>query len=348
MAKILYGIAGEGMGHLMRSKPILKHLLEEHEIVIVSSRKPYKLLSQEFKNVHEIHGLHISYRNNEAKHFMTFLENLINFPGGALYSFKKLLKIVRSFKPDIIISDFEPFTPVIARIFRIPVISIDNMHIVTNCKNKIPLRYYKDYIVTKLLVKSFVSKGDYFLINTFFYPKIKKKNTYLFPPILREDIIGVKPKKNNHILVYQTTGTNKKLKEILKKIDYKFIIYGFNISKKEKNMIFRKFNEKTFIKDLSSSSAVITNGGFTTISEALSLGKPILSEPIKKHFEQIITAMNIDKLGYGEYQEDLTEQTLRRFISNIPKYRINLKGYKRGDNKALLKKLDSIIKRIKP
>jgi uncharacterized protein (TIGR00661 family) len=347
MAKILYGVAGEGMGHAIRSKIIIKHLLKKHDLHIVSSRKPYEFLSGYFDNVYDIHGLHISYKNNRVQSIKTFLHNVYRLPRGSYRSFKKLVEIIKKSKPDVVISDFEPFTSLVSKFFGIPLVSIDNMHLMTNCKIKIPKRYYKDYIAAKLVIKSFITKADYYLINTFFYPKIKKRNTFLFPPVIRDEILNARVKNKGHILVYQTSKTNKGLKKALKKIDEKFIIYGLDVSKKEENLILKKFDEKGFIEDLVSCKAIITNGGFGTITEAMCVGKAVLSIPVRKQFEQVLNAIFVEKLGYGEFHKKLKVDKIKEFISNIDTYRKNLKKYKREDNSRIIKKLDNIISHIK-
>jgi len=343
MARILYGVAGEGMGHAIRSKVIIEHLLKKHQLIVASSRKPYEFLSKNFDDVYDIHGLHINYKNNKVQSAKTLFQNAYKLPKGSYRTFRRLMRIIKNFKPEIVISDFEPFTGLVSKFFDTKLISIDNMHIMTNCKLKVPKRYYKDYIAAKLVINSFIIKADYYLINTFFYPEVRKKNTFLFPPILRDEILKAKVKNKGHILVYQTSESNKKLKNILKNIKEKFIVYGFDMAKTEENLIFKKFNEKEFIKDLASCGALITNGGFSTIVEAVYLGKPVLSEPVRKQFEQILSAIYLDRKGYGEFHKKLKKDNLDDFISNIDIYKDNLKKYRKGNNSRILKKLDNIL-----
>ena len=347
MVRILYGIAGEGMGHAIRSKVVIEHLLKKHELIIVSSRKPYEFLSKKFKDVYDIHGLHINYKNNKVQSAKTLFQNAYKLPKGSYRTLRRLMRIIKGFKPDIVISDFEPFTGLISKFFNTPLISIDNMHVMTNCKLKVPKRYYKDYIAAKLVIKSFIIKADYYLINTFFYPKIRKKNTFLFPPILRKDILKVKAKEKDFILVYQTSKDHKKIVKTLKKAKGKFIVYGFDKDKEERNLVFKKFSEKGFIEDLASCKALITNGGFSTIVEAIHLGKPVLSEPIRKQFEQVLNAIFVEKAGYGEFHKKLKADKINDFISNLDVYKDNLKKNKRADNLKILEKLDEVIHKIK-
>ncbi len=346
MARILYGVCGEGMGHAIRSAIIVKELLKKHKVVIVSSNGAFDYLKGHFKSVHDIHGLHIVCRDNGVSNIITALQNIQRLPKGTRYSMRKIFSIIKAFKPNIIITDFEPFTSLASKISGIPSISIDNQHIITNCRISIPKRHIKDFMTAALIVKLTVNMAKVYLITTFFYPKTKHKRNYLFPPLLRDAILNAKPKEKDCILVYQTYATCESLIPILRRVNKKFLVYYLNRHLQEGNIIYRKFNETTFIKDLASCKAVITNGGFGLISEAVHLGKPVLSVPIHNHFEQITNAIYIEKLGYGEFHRHLTKDILENFISKIPEYKNNLKKYKREDNSRLFRKLEDLIKRL--
>ena len=130
----------------------------------------------------------------------------------------------------------------------------------------------------------------------------------------------LKPEIKDHVIVYQTSNSNYKLMERLKKIDENFIVYGFNKDEVDENLTYRSFNEDIFYDDLRTAKAVITNGGFTLISEAIYLKKPIYSMPALGNFEQILNGFYVDKLGYGEYHEDMESKNIKSFLSNLDKY----------------------------
>ena len=346
MARILYGVCGEGMGHAIRSAIIIKELLKKHSVVVVSSSRAFDYLKSHFKSVHDVHGFHLVYQNNKVRHIATVIQNLQRLPKGARYSIKKMFSVIKSFKPNIVITDFEPFTSLASKIFQIPSISIDNQHIITNCRIDIPKKYIRDFITAAIIVRLIVNTANCYLITTFFYPKIKNKRSFLFPPILRSSIIKAKPKEEGQILVYQTSKTYERLIPTLKGINEKFIVYYMDRYGKEKNITYRRFNETTFIKDLASCKAIITNGGFGLVGEAVHLGKPVLSVPVHKQFEQIANATYIEKLGYGEFHKHLTKEILKKFILNIPKYKESLRSYKREDNSRIIRKLEELIEKL--
>ena len=91
--------------------------------------------------------------------------------------------------------------------------------------------------------------------------------------------------------------------------------------------------------------AIIVNGGFTMISEAIYLKKPIYSTPAHKNFEQILNGFYVEKLGYGEYHEDLDVKKIEKFLDNLPKYQENLNKVEKWDNTEILKDLELSIEK---
>jgi uncharacterized protein (TIGR00661 family) len=267
-----------------------------------------------------------------------------NLPRDVKDNIKLLYNIANEFKPDIIISDFEFYSNILSKIIRVPMISIDNMHVITHTKIDVPKKYSKDKLKAEGVVRSFIVRPQKYLITSYFYPEVKNKDKVsIFPPILRDEILELNPVSADHILVYQTSTSNLKLIQILKDIDERFIIYGFNREKVEKNITFRKFNEDQFFSDLGSCKAVLTNGGFTLISESIYLKKPVLSIPVKGQFEQILNAIYLERLGYGEFHEELSVDVILKFLSKLDIYNESLKSYSQDGNKALLKELDNLI-----
>ena len=256
-----------------------------------------------------------------------------------------MYSVAKAVKPEIIISDFEFYSNLLSKILRLPLISIDNMHVLTQAELEVPKKYRKDRLAAESVVKSFIQLPTRYLITSYFYPPLKnpKKATY-FSPVLRDEIMDLKPNKGEHVLVYQTSDSNLRLLEILNQLDDEFVVYGFHRDEKDKNIVFKTFNEDDFFQDMAQARAVISNGGFTLISEALYLGKPVLSVPVKKQFEQILNAIYLERLGYGEFHEELEREDIERFLSRLDEYQKNIKKYFFHDhNQFILEELDRII-----
>ena len=345
MARILYSVAGEGNGHAFRSKAVIEHLLKKNKVHVFSHGKGYRYLNKFFP-AKRILGLHIAYIANNTSSILTFLYNFFKFPFMFLWNLRLIYEFIK-FKPDIVISDFEPFVNYFSYLFGKPLISIDNQHMITCAKIPKLKGQQLYYWWVKSVIHFFVPTACHRFITTFFYPKCKAKNVSLVEPILRKEILNARPKKGKHIFVYQTSKTYSLLFHVLKETDEKFIVYGFDKNEKDKNVIYRQFNDKRFLKDLTQSKAVIINGGFTLMGEALYLKKPVLSVPVKKQFEQNLNAHYLQKMGFGKYVEEVTLINFFEFMRDLSKYEKNLKKFKHNKNKDFFKDLDKKIKELK-
>lgn len=350
--RIIYGVCGEGMGHAIRSAVIIQHLQENHEVKVFAGDRAYHYLKKKFDDeelvdVYYIEGFNTVYEFNQVNNTKTFLNNIKDLPQDLRYNLRLMYKVAKTFKPHLIISDFEFYSNLLSKILRKPLISLDNQHLMTQCEIQVPDKYSNDRIKAEGVVRSFIQLPSHYLITSYFFPPVKNPSKVkMFFPILREEILQLKPYIEEHILVYQTSDSNLELLDLLKDFDDECIVYGFHEDKKEKNLLFKTFNEDEFFQDLASARAVITNGGFTLITEALYLEKPILSIPVKKQFEQIINAIYLEKLGYGEFHEDPDKEDLEGFLSNLDKYRENIKShFKHDGNQGILHELDEVIEK---
>ncbi len=345
--KILYGLPSEGMGHATRSKVLITHLLQQHDVQIVTSDKAYSFLQQHFGNrVHEIGGFHLAFKNHEVSIAKTIWKTIKDAPSNIKKSFEKYTLLLQHFKPDVCITDFDSFTHLYAALHKIPLMSIDNMHVLSRCTLDItiPTHEKNNYLLAKNIIGAKIAGANNYLISSFFEPPITKKNTCYIPPIIRPEIIAQKPSYKKHIVVYQTAAVEKTLIETLTQIpNEQFIVYGFNKEKEVENVTLKKFSEKEFIQYFASAKAVIAHGGFSFISEAVYMQKPILSVPIPNQFEQYVNAAYVQKLQYGKHVNELTPDVLKSFLYDVPIYQTTLKKYKQKGNEETCTIVDKIL-----
>lgn len=347
--RILYGVVGEGMGHATRSSVILEHLTQQHDVHVVVSGRARDYLAQRFENVHKIWGLTIQYEGNSVRKLGTLLENVKGAVKGFPANIKAYFDLVDDFKPDVVVSDFESFSYLYATNHMLPVISVDNMQIINRCKHDAALLagHERDFELTKSIVKAKLPGCFHYLVATFFYPEVRKDRTTLLPSILRPEILAAQSEPGEHLLVYQTSTTNTELMSALKQSGIPCRVYGVRRGIKtdevEQNLTFRPFSEAGFIDDLRTARAVVAGGGYTLMSEAVYLRKPVLSLPVQGQFEQTLNALYLQRLGYGRHTEVLDKPTLDAFLAEVPRCAENLKGYSQDGNRLVLQALDEQI-----
>jgi uncharacterized protein (TIGR00661 family) len=272
MANILYGVNGEGSGHSTRAKEVISHLQQQgHKLHVVSFDRGLRNLSESFP-VTEIFGLKLTYVNNRVRYKRTLASNLIKAPRAAR-SLKTLSHLVDEENIELVITDFEPLTCHVGHRKKLPVIAIDNQHAITNTVVSLPRGFRRDVAAVSLVTRMMTSHADAYFVLSFFPAPVKRRNTFLFPPIVRQEVLSAKAQTGDYVLVYVTSPA-KELAALLKQVRCKFICYGFGIEGQDGNILFKKPSMEGFLRDLAGAKAVIANAGFSLVSEALYLGKP--------------------------------------------------------------------------
>ena len=351
--RILYGVVGEGMGHAIRSRVVLDELVQRHEVQVVVSGRAHDYLAKRANahlQVKKIWGFTIVTEDNEVRNFRTLFENLKGaLTGGWPRNIKTYFEIADSFRPDVVISDFESWSYLYGVNHALPVIYVHNMQIINRCRHDrdVLAGHEASFQLAKGIVKAKVPGAYHYLITTFFRPEIRKRRTSLHPPILRPEILAARSEQGKHLLVYQTYTSNQELPDLLRRTGIECRIYGvrrdLREDQREDNLLYRPFSEQGFVDDLRTCRAVVASGGFTLMGEAVYLHKPMLAEPVARQFEQILNARYLEKEGYGVCAEQITEASLNGFLGRLPAFEENLSRYAQDGNKDLLSKLEAVM-----
>lgn len=351
--RILYGVVGEGMGHATRSAVVLGHLLERgHEVRVVVSGKAHDFLVEKLRPypkavIEEIRGFQLRYVENRLDRKGSLFWNLRNAPGAIRRNVKVYRKVAEEgFRPELVMSDFESWAALYALNRRVPVISIDNIQILNRCRDDKAITKTKtvDFRLARLAVKMKVPGAYHYLVTSFFFPPVRKKRTTLVPPILRPEVLAARREPGEHVLVYMRAAEQAgDLPAMLKKLPYRFRLYGGGSEGAEGNVSLRSFSDVGFLEDLRTARAVIAGGGFSLMGEAVTLGVPMLSVPIEGQFEQELNARYLERLGYGVWSHKLTREAITTFLERTDELAQNLADYPRQDNTMTFACLDELI-----
>ena len=350
--KILYGVVGEGMGHAMRSRVVLEHLIASgHDLQIMASGRAVDFLARRFAGVNRIHGYHMITDENRVRLGRTLWSNVLGGVTGVPQNIAAYFELLGQFRPEAVISDFESWTYLYAKSHRLPIVSIDNMQIINRCKHDaaITAGVETQFQLTKAFVKSKLPFCDHYLVTTFFRPEVRKAKTSLHAPILRPEILAARATKGDHLLVYQTAEGHEALADVLARSKLECRIYGMRRGITEEqvegSLRYRPFSESAFIDDLSSCRAIIAGGGFTLMGEAVYLHKPMLAVPLERQFEQVLNARYLERLGFGRTAHHVDEESVRLFLDEVPRCGERLESYAQDGNVLLLQELDGLLDR---
>lgn len=321
MANIIYGVAGEGYGHSTRSQLVGQKLIDAgHNVIFATSQKGLKHLGQYFpERTKEVFGLLFGYKAGKVSNFKTFRINLCRLPGGMKTNSKLYKTHFENYNPDLVITDFEPFSAKWAKKNNVPVISIDNEHLLTYCKLDVVDVGKFTKFNSKFVTKHYYKNPASYIIISFFDAELTSDLACIAPPILRSAALEMTPSAGEHIVLYSTTGAKAEhVADICKKFPSQtFHIYGFNMAREDDNCIFKEHSAEGFLVDMAASRGVISSAGFSLITECLHFKKKMLLLPLPGQYEQIINAHYIEKLGLGVSAKSFNAESLKRFLDDL-------------------------------
>ena len=325
---------------------IVDHLQKlGHSVRVYASNAAYAAFRPKLPDVREIPGLVLKYRNNRVE-----IGRSIHANCGIWRSRRpvvaRLKQELRAYLPHLVITDFEPFLPAAAWESGFPFISVDHQHVIPGLALRPPLTLWPHYLATLAIVRWTHSGEMANLITSFFQPTRPLQPQYhYFAPVLREEITAARPTERPHVLVYQTSASFSNLPDLLSELPMRFRIYAFPREGTFGNCTFKPRNHPEFLEDLIHCSWVLTNGGYTLMSEALALGKPVLSVPVEGQFEQWINSYHLHKLGYGEmcHSGDLTRARIKSFAAQQEQHRARLRNQQFNGNEQIIEKLLSFL-----
>ncbi|MSS75108.1 hypothetical protein EXS73_02760 [Candidatus Pacearchaeota archaeon] len=334
--RIWYGVNGEGMGHAMRSAEIIRWLRSQgHTVQGYAGGKGSEYV-RSVAQVTKIPHLHFIIEKGKVQGVRTCISNLVHFPF-LICSFGKRMYEGLVRRPDMIITDYEPLTAWTAFLLRIPLVSIDNQHSITDAdSSSIPSGVGKmSYQLFTRLMVPFPRKT---LIFSFLPLATITPRATIVAPMVKASIQHVKKTRDNHFLLY-LSGSNELLVAQLRAFTRQsFIVYGLNRNEQLGNVALKAFDARAFVQDLASCRGFITNGGMTSLSEALSLQKPILCVPLQGQYEQIANGHFLVQSKQGMMGEVLTPSVINQFQTFV-------KNYRHSQQKETLPSWKPILKR---
>ena len=203
--RVLYGVNGEGLGHATRSGVVIDMLLGRgHEVRVVASGRAFRYLSERLTDVEEIFGPSFAMDEGEIRRWATLRGNLAAAPRELQDTVRHWLSVVHDWRPDAVVTDFEPLSALYARSHHVPLVSVDNIHMLVRCHHDEAIvgAQPADFILARAITRGMIPTAGDYVVTTFFRPRILWGRTTLVPPIVRPEVVAAIPSRGEHVLVY--------------------------------------------------------------------------------------------------------------------------------------------------
>jgi len=282
--KILYAIQGTGNGHISRSKEVLKYLVKEADVDILVSETQHEV-NLGFKVKYQLEGLGFVFGKTGGIDYYSSIKKAR--PNKFLLDIYDLP--VEDY--DVVVSDFEPIASWACKRKKKPYISLSHQ---TAFSSDLMPRPEKINTLAEFIIKWYAPVSIPIGLH------YEKYDSFIETPIIREEIRDAVVKNMGHYTVYLPSFDEIYITKRLNRIDAKWELFSKHYKGKpynEKNVTINPINNENFVKSLATCEGILCNSGFETPSEALYLGKKILTIPMKGQYEQECNAEALRRLG---------------------------------------------------
>jgi uncharacterized protein (TIGR00661 family) len=197
-------------------------------------------------------------------------------------------------------------------------------------------------MVARAVTVNMVPSANEYIVLTFFHPPIARRGTTLVPPIVRPEVAAAEPEYGDHLVVY-ASGAKREI-DALRSTGVRCLIYGMRGGPDEVvvdgNLEFRPPSNEGFVEALRTARGVVAGGGFSLMSEAVYLRKPLFCVPLRGQFEQLMNGRYLARLGYGMCVPRTTTEALGEFLARMPEFEEALAGYGQVGNSETLETVE--------
>ncbi len=354
MAKILYALSGQGRGHTSRVLATSDELRRRgHEIVFCCGGTARDILESQGERVIPVPALRQMLEGNEIRHLRTLRYNFKYFWRRHAIT-RDLAERFAGEKADLLITDFEAFSPRAAERIGLPVLSFNHQQVVTETQYEMPPACLLDALVTTNAIEYIAPRRpEHILITSFYFPPLKRPGAAtIVAPIIRPAVEALEPRKGEHVLVYynQTEGADHVL-DVLRRVNAEFVLYNFGEpgpDARYPNIRFKAPSLDEFLRDLATSRGVLCTAGFTLMSECIFLGKPLMVVPNRGIFEQTLNALFLEREGLGQavLGRRLQRRDVETFLQAEETYAARLQGRRASGNLDAVRCIETVLRRL--
>lgn len=307
--KIFYAIQATGNGHISRAEQLYPYLQKFGEVDFFLSGNNATLdinLPIKFKS----EGCSLHYSKCGGLNYWDIAKNI---RPKQIYKDANALPLKNY---DVVINDFDSITSLACKLQKVHSIQFGHQASFTSPKTPRP---DKKSIMGEMILKHYAPAPKNIGLH------FDKYDDFIYPPIIKDEIVYADPKNTGHITVYLPSFQQDCLEKAFNKLPnlkFHWFLSGIEAKHTIKNITYFPVNQDYFNKSLINCEGIITGGGFETPAEALFLGKKLLSIPIKKHYEQECNAAALKELGVPVLYdvEDNFDSIIQNWLDSPVKY----------------------------
>lgn len=342
MSLLWYGIQGEGRGHAARSGVLIERLRTfGHEVRLFTGGDAEAMFADD-PHLERIPLLRFAYFKGRLSLLHSILRNtplatqLMTRTGPVIGS---LCRRARRDRPDLIVTDFEPFLSRVGRRMGIPVVCVDHQHALSD--TVLPsLGRAGDDLSGRILSKGvpLIAHSPHRVVSSFAHFPLrpgspaKLVGCFLRGKVLRLLDSGAAAGRG-HVTVYvKEAALLDRILPVLRERSERFEIWSADARREDVgNLSFHGLHADRFLESLASCDWLLSSAGNQGLGEAFAFTKPVLAIPVPGQTEQEYNALALVHSGCGTSVslEDFREPSIASFTQTLPLYRSALEERRR-------------------
>ncbi len=355
--RYIFIVQGEGRGHMTQALTLSKLLRERgHEVVkVMVGKSPSRKLPDFF-----VDGIGAPVVQFESVNFMPSADNrrpsmvsTVLFNSLNLHKYYPSMKLIReeiaSSGADVVVNFYELLAGMTYFLHEInvPMVSIGHQYLFLHKDFGLPHTQYPGSRALDFFTKlTSVGSVKHLALSFRPMPDDEEHNIIVVPPLLRSEVLSLKPVKGDYIHGYMlNSGFAKDVEEwhhAHPDVPLRFFWDNWEaekIHKVDDTLSFYLIDDQEFLRQMAGCRAYASTAGFESVCEAMYLGKPILMVP--SHIEQEINGFDASRTGGGVVCDTFDLSRLVEFSRDFVPY-ADFPGWVRSASDMIVSELENV------
>lgn len=294
--RIAMSCAGEGFGHVSRMISFAQGLQTRHELVLFAPKSVQHHIRRSLPQatVITIPYFHLTKKDDRIVYLDTVRQNFAKF-----IRFRVDVRAIRQQlhkqRVQAVVSDYEPYLPAAARALDLPVLQVNHPAVVLRYPSASP-----DALIASAVARLMMGRYDRRLYVSFYNGDVG--------PILRDEFSSRRVERGDYYVVYVKPTYRRRVAAELERLAVS-------------NYLMFPNPNLNYAEALAGCKGVITGAGHQSLSEAVTLGKPVFAIPQRGQYEQRLNARMLVASGWGmKGRFSNLGKTLPTFIASIDRF----------------------------
>jgi uncharacterized protein (TIGR00661 family) len=233
---------------------------------------------------------------------------------------RKVHRVVKEEAPDLIVNFYEVLGGLHSVFSSVPTLCVAHQYLLQHSCFPHPVGHRLDRMLVNLNSR-LTALGAVRKLALSFYPAEAQGKIKVMPPLLRREVQEQQCSRDKFFLAYVTQAFM--VEELLTwqsrrpEVELHCFSAGSEVGEVQPNFHRHTIAADRFLEYMGRCKGLITTAGFESVAEAMLLGKPVLTVPLPRHYEQVCNAIDSEKAGGGLYRTSFDPDVLEDWKGSL-------------------------------